>query len=245
MRAIVLQHTKTEGPELLVGALAARGIGCDVRAVYAGQAVPPDLAPDELLVLMGGPMGVGDAGDPRWPFLGREIALLRELIARDAPVLGICLGAQLLAAGAGARVYPNTRPGPGGQPVPAREVGWGTVDLIDAAREPLLAGLPPQPLVLHWHGDTFDLPAGAAHLASTATCANQAFRLGRQVGFQFHCELEQETIGLWARADAAFARAALGDGATARIVADTARLYATARPVWERLLANTLDLLLR
>lgn len=244
MRAIVLQHTATEGPELVARALATRGIACDVRAVYAGQAVPADLAAGELLVLMGGPMGVGDAGDPRWPFLSQEIALAQKLIARDVPVLGICLGAQLLAAAAGARVYPNTRPGPDGQPVAAREVGWGAVDLADARQEALLVGLPPRPLVLHWHGDTFDLPAGAVHLASTPVCANQAFRLRRQVGFQFHCELEQDTIGVWAHEDAAFARSALGEGATERILADTARLYAGARPVWDRLLANTLDWLL-
>lgn len=245
MRAIVLQHTATEGPELVAAGLAARGIARDVRALHAGQAVPADLASDELLVLMGGPMGVGDAGDPRWPFLTQELALVQKAVARDAPVLGICLGAQLLAAGAGARVYPNTRPGPDGQPAPAREVGWGPIDLLDADREPLLAGLPPRPLVLHWHGDTFDLPRGAARLASTPVCANQAFRLGRrQVGFQFHCELQQETIGVWAHEDAAFARAALGDGATEQIVAETARVYATARPAWDRLLANTLDALL-
>jgi GMP synthase (glutamine-hydrolysing) len=245
MRAIVLQHTATEGPERVATALSARGIASEVRALYAGEPVPAGVAAGDLLVVMGGPMGVGDVGDPRWPFLAQEIALLRTLLARDAPVLGICLGSQLLAAAAGARVYPNTRPGPGGAPVPAREVGWGTVDLIGAEREPLLAGLPPQPLVLHWHGDTFDLPAGAIRLASTPVCANQAFRLGRrQVAFQFHCELERDTIAVWAHEDAAFARAALGDGATERIIADTARLYPAARPAWDRLLANTLDLLL-
>ncbi|MES1208828.1 MAG: gamma-glutamyl-gamma-aminobutyrate hydrolase family protein [Pseudomonadota bacterium] len=245
MRAIVLQHTATEGPERVATGLAARGVALDVRPVFAGAPVPADAAPDELVVLMGGPMGVGDAGDPRWPFLSQEIALLRKLVARDAPVLGICLGAQLLAAGAGARVYPNMRPGPDGGPVPAREVGWGPVDLVNAAGESVLAGLPPRPLVLHWHGDTFDLPAGAVHLASTPVCPNQAFRLGRrQIAFQFHCELEESTIGVWAHEDAAFARAALGAGATETILSDTARLYAQARPVWDRLLGNALDVLL-
>ncbi|HVY37451.1 MAG TPA: gamma-glutamyl-gamma-aminobutyrate hydrolase family protein [Polyangia bacterium] len=244
MRAIVLQHTATEGPERVGIALAARGVTLDVRPVFAGAPVPADAQPDEVIVVMGGPMGVGDAGDPRWPFLGQEIALLRKLVARDAPVLGICLGSQLLAAAAGARVYPNVRPGPDGRPVPAREVGWGPVDLLGAAGEPVLAGLPARPLVLHWHGDTFDLPAGAVRLASTPVCANQAFRLGRQIGFQFHCELEESTIGVWAHEDAAFAREALGEGATERIVADTGRLYADARPAWDRLLANALDVLL-
>ncbi|HXJ19687.1 MAG TPA: gamma-glutamyl-gamma-aminobutyrate hydrolase family protein [Polyangia bacterium] len=245
MRAIVLQHTATEGPERVAVALGERGVAIDVRLLHAGGAVPSDLAPDEILIVMGGPMGVGDVADPRFPFLRQEIALLRKLVVRNAPVLGICLGSQLLAAGAGARVYPNTRPGPEGNPVPAREVGWGYVDLIGADREPVLAGLPPHPQVLHWHGDTFDLPIGAVLLASTPVCQNQAFRLGkRQLGLQFHCELEAQTIAVWAKEDAEFARSALGDGATRRILSDTAHFYAGARPAWDRLLMNALDLLL-
>ncbi len=109
----------------------------------------------------------------------------------------------------------------------------------------MLAGLPARPLVLHWHGDTYDLPDGAVLLASTPICRHQAFRLGhRQIGLQFHCELEERTIGVWAQEDAEFARSALGEGATEQIIADTSRLYATARPIWDRLLANALDSLL-
>ena len=244
-RAIVLQQMPTEGPERVAVMLAERGISCTIRQLHEGAEVPGDLAPDEILVVMGGAMGVGDVGDPRWPFLAQEIALLRKLVARDAPVLGICLGSQLLAAAAGARVYPNTRPGPNG-PEPAREVGWGPVDLIGAEREPVLAGLPARPMMLHWHGDTFDLPPGAVHLASTPVCKHQAFRLGsRQFGFQFHCELEAATIAVWVREDADYVRAANGDGGGARILADTQRLYAEARPGWDRLLGNAVDLLLR
>jgi GMP synthase (glutamine-hydrolysing) len=242
-RAIVLQHTPTEGPERVAVMLAERGVTCAVRALFRDEPVPDDLPPDEILIVMGGPMGVGEVGDPRWAFLAREIALLRKLIARDAPVLGICLGAQLLAAAGGARVYPNTRPGPHG-PEPAREVGWGPVDLLGADREPVLAGLSARPMVLHWHGDTFDLPPGAVHLASTPICAHQAFRLGRrQFGFQFHCELEAASISVWVREDAEFVRAANGEGGGARILADTARLHAEARPGWDRLLGNAIDLL--
>jgi GMP synthase (glutamine-hydrolysing) len=233
----------TEGPERIAVMLADRGVGCVVHALHAGEPVPDDVASDEILVVMGGSMGVADAGDPRWPFLAQEIALLRKLVARDAPVLGICLGSQLLAAAAGARVYPNTRLGPNG-PEPAREVGWGPVDLVGGDREPVLAGLPARPLVLHWHGDTFDLPAGAVHLASTPVCRHQAFRLGsRQLGFQFHCELEAASIAVWVREDADYVRATNGDGGGARILADTERLYAEARPVWDRLLGNAIDLL--
>src|SRR5262245_39994560 len=190
---------------------------------------------------MGGPMGVGDVGNPEFPFLPPGITLLGRLIAGDAPILGICLGSQRLAAAAGARVYPNTRPGPDGKPTAAREVGWGTVDLHNVA-EPALAGLPAQPTVLHWHGDTFDLPAGAVHLASTPVCRHQAFRLGaRAFGLQFHVELERETIATWVREDAEYVTGALGPEGGARILADTERHYAAARPIWDRLLGNILS----
>ena len=243
-RAVVLQHTPTEGPGRVAELLAARGMACDVRALHRGDPVPAALGDGELLIVMGGPMGVADAGSPAYPFLAPEIALLAACVARDQPVLGICLGAQLLAAGAGARVYPNTRPGPDGRPVPAREVGWGEIDLVGAGREPVLAGLPERPPVLHWHGDTFDLPAGAVHLASTPLCRNQAFRLGRrQVALQFHCELDPATIGTWVREDANYVRDANGPDGGARILADTERLYAAARPLWNRLLDNVFDVL--
>jgi GMP synthase (glutamine-hydrolysing) len=245
-RAIVLQHTPTEGPERVAVLLAERAIACETRALHAGDAVPSDLDAGDLLIVMGGPMGVGDAGSPRYPFLVPEIALLRRLVARDAPVLGICLGSQLLAAAAGAAVYPNTRPGPDGRPEPAREVGWGPVDLSAVDREPALAGLRASELVLHWHGDTFDLPERAVLLGSTPVCRHQAFRLGRrQFGLQFHCELERETIATWVREDADYVRAANGPDGAARILADTDRLYRAARPIWDRLLGNILGLLVQ
>ena len=240
--AVVLQHTPTEGLERVATLLAARGIGVETIAVYDGAPVPDDVAADRPLIVMGGPMGVGDAGNPKFPFLPQEIALLRKLLARQAPVLGICLGSQLLAAAAGARVYPNMRPGTDGKPAPAREVGWGAIDLHNV-NEPALAGLPAQPLVLHWHGDTYDLPPGAVHLASTPVCRHQAFRIGRAFGLQFHPELERETIAVWVREDADYVRGALGPDGGARILADTERHHAAARPIWDRLLGNIISLM--
>ena len=240
--AIVLQHTPTEGPERVATLLAERGVACETLPLHGGVPVPDLIGRDQLLIVMGGPMGVGDAVDPRFPFLAREIELLRRLLARDAPVLGICLGSQLLAAAAGARVYPNMRPGPDGKPVAAREVGWGPIDLHNV-NEPALAALPAQPLVVHWHGDTYDLPAGAVHLASTPTCRHQAFRIGRAFGLQFHPELERETIAVWVREDADYVRGALGPEGGARVLADTERHYTTARPIWDRLLGNILSLM--
>jgi GMP synthase-like glutamine amidotransferase len=232
-RAFVLQHAPHEGPGRVAELLAERGFDCDVRHLYRGDAPPPAPAAGEPVIVMGGPMGVGDAGDARYPFLAGEIAFLRTLVSRDHPVLGVCLGAQLLAAAAGARVYPN----------PVREVGWGPVDFIGVDREPALAGLSAREMMLHWHGDTYDLPAGAAHLASTPACRHQAFRVGRrQFGLQFHCELAPATIAAWVDADADYVRGAGTDGA--RILADTDRWFAPARPVWDRLLRNIIAQLL-
>ena len=241
-KAIVLQHAPTEGPDRVATLLAARDVACEVRALFRGDPVPDDVAPGDMVVLMGGPMGVADT--EQYPFLAEEIASLRKCIARDVPVLGICLGSQLLAAAAGARVYPNTRPGSNGAPEPVREVGWAPVDFLGVDTEPVLAGLSAREMMLHWHGDTYDLPPGAVHLASTPVCRHQAYHLGgRQFGLQFHPEVERATIALWVREDADYVRAACGPEGAARILADTDRLYASALPIWDRLLGNVLSLM--
>jgi GMP synthase (glutamine-hydrolysing) len=244
VRCVVLQHAPTEGPERLRALVEQAGVPVEVRALHTGAPVPRSLPADDLLVVMGGPMGVADVGDPAYPFLRDEVALLRERLAADGPVLGVCLGAQLLAHAAGARVYPNMRPSPA--PTRVYEVGWAPVDLAVATTppEPALAGLGAQEMMLHWHGDTFDLPSGAVHLASTPACPNQAFRLGRALALQFHPELELGTVEDWLRADAPYVATACGpDGAT-RIRQDTSRYGARYREVGDRLLGNIIRCLL-
>jgi GMP synthase-like glutamine amidotransferase len=189
---------------------------------------------DALLVL-GGSMGVGDAEDPRYPFLVPEIRLLERAVLGDFPTLGICLGAQLLAHAAGAKVYPN-RPADS----VIREVGWGAVHFTrSAAEEPVLAGLDPAEVVLHWHGDTFDLPPGATLLASTLHCRNQMFRLKtRLFGVQFHPEVDERDIANWIDADAEYIAGALGPTGAARIASDTQKFMPRLREQGDRMLDN-------
>lgn len=244
MRAVVIQHVAMEGPERIAELLHERGVAVDVREVFAGAPVPEAIAADELLVVMGGGMGVGDRGDPRYPFLDREAALLRRALADGRGILGVCLGSQLLAHAAGARVYPNVRRDEAGREVRVREVGWGPVDLL-APGEPALAGLGEQQLVLHWHGDTYDLPAGAVRLASTPLCPNQAFRLGpRAFGLQFHVEADAAIARRWAVEDADFVRAARGPDGTAAVLAETEQSAAAAREAGDRMIRNIVGCML-
>lgn len=241
-RAIVLVHATNEGPGRLAPALERAGLTVEVRELHRGAAVPDAVAEGDVLVVMGGPMGVADLGDVRWPFLAKEIDLLRLGIARDQPVLGICLGAQLIAAAAEARVYPNVdRRGQ-----PRLEVGWAPVDFIGSEREPALAGLKPVETMLHWHGDTFGLPAGAVLLASTPTCPHQAFRLGERIyGLQFHPEVDADMLATWVRDDAEFVSAAHGRGGADKVLKETAKLLPKWHAIGDRLIANVVKELVK
>jgi len=189
MRVLVFRHVPFEGLGLIEPALEARDIGFEYADLYLPGSVPPDPSAYDGLIFMGGPMSVND----NLPYLQWEMRAIVEGVKRDQPVLGICLGAQLIAKALGAPVYRN----------PQSEIGWFPVEFSEAADgDMLLGGLPKRETVFHWHGETFDLPPGAVLLASSERCRHQAFRLKESTyGLQFHLEVTPETIADWCTQD--------------------------------------------
>ncbi|MGE7990032.1 glutamine amidotransferase [Pseudomonas sp. NPDC089554] len=156
-----------------------REAGYAIEYIEAAEHDLTQLDPNgaDLLVILGGPIGVYD--HDTYPIVTHQLDILRTRLAADRPTLGICLGAQLMAAALGARVYPG----------PAKEIGWSVLELANTDEPNPLAELRDVP-VLHWHGDTFDLPQDCTRLASTEICHNQAFSRGsNQLGLQFHPEV--------------------------------------------------------
>jgi GMP synthase-like glutamine amidotransferase len=204
---LVVQHVEAEPPWAISAALARAGIRADVRRVFAGEPLPHDTAGHDGIVVMGGPMSA--SSDEGFATRRAEIALLGRALADAVPTLGVCLGAQLLTLAAGGSVYPGAN-GP--------EIGWSLVDLSPArADDALLTGLPARLGVLHWHGDTFDLPPGAEHLAHTDRYPNQAFRVGGAAwGLQFHLEVTQDAVDGFLQAFSADAARAEGGGEAIR-----------------------------
>ncbi len=178
MRAHCLQHVPFEPPASIESWVAGTGSRLTTTRFYAGDPLPA-VGEIDLLVVMGGPMSAND--DERHAWLAEERRFIREAIEDGKAVLGVCLGAQLIARAMGARVYPNRE----------REIGWLPIEGTGASGDgPAWAATGQQTLVFHWHGDTFDLPPGAVHLARSAGCENQAFRIGdRVMGLQFHLEV--------------------------------------------------------
>jgi len=181
VRVHALQHVPFEGLAALAPVLRAAGHEIATTRLYAGEALPAPEAFDWLVVL-GGPMSAND--EARFPWLAPEKRLIERCLASERAVLGICLGAQLLAAALGARVVRN----------PEREIGWFPIERVAGAEASRYGhALPKSALAFHWHGETFDLPAGAVHLARSAACEQQAFAWGeRALGLQFHLETTAE-----------------------------------------------------
>lgn len=178
MHLEILQHVPFEGPAYLADWAMQRGHRLHVRHLYAGDPLPHPADFDALIVL-GGPMSVHDEAQHAW--LRHEKAAIAQALQAQRPLFGVCLGAQLIAQVLGARVRPNTE----------REIGWFDLELTAAARaDPRFARLPTHSTAFHWHGERFDIPDGALHLARSAACEQQGFLYqGRVLGLQAHLEV--------------------------------------------------------
>jgi GMP synthase (glutamine-hydrolysing) len=180
---LILQHVRPEPPGTIADALADRDVSHRTVELFRDEPVPDRLDADGLVV-MGGPMGVGDLDDR--PHLSRELSLIEEALHDERPVLGVCLGSQLLAHALGANV----------RPAPAKEIGWSEVALTEhASDDPLFRPVEDPFTAFHWHGDVFTLPDGAVRLARTPQTELQAFRYGDTAyGLLFHLEVTPKTV---------------------------------------------------
>lgn len=205
--ALVLQHLTADGPAYLATWLDARGWAFEVRNTEAGQAFPDRLDDYAAMAILGGEMSAND----ELPSLRRAEALIREAVARGLPVLGHCLGGQLMARALGAQVVASPRP----------EIGWQPMAVIAGERAAQWFGRGDRQTVFQWHYEAFELPPGAVRLAGSAACPNQAFAIGPHLAMQFHVEVDAEKLGRWSHDDGARYRAVLGqpevqDGAAMR-----------------------------
>jgi GMP synthase-like glutamine amidotransferase len=181
MKISVLQHAAFEGPGEIAAWATQRGHAVSVHHLYRGDALPP-LNDFDLLVIMGGEMNIYQYRD--WPWLKPESAFIRSALTAGKKAVGICLGAQLIADALGARVVQNSE----------HELGWLPVSWTDDART-AFPELPAEATVLHWHGDTFELPAGATRLASSEGCPEQGFFIpGKCLAMQFHMEVDTTLV---------------------------------------------------
>jgi GMP synthase (glutamine-hydrolysing) len=229
-KAFAIRHVAFEDVGSFDAPLRQRGY--QVRYLEAGMDDLASLDPlqPELLIVLGGPIGVNEQAE--YPFLHDELRLLEKRLQHHLPTLGICLGSQLMACALGAPVYPAAQ----------KELGWAPIELSEAGQQSCLrhldSSLTP---VLHWHGDTFDLPEGAQRLASTAVCPNQAFSWGNAaLALQFHPEVTLRGLERWFIGHTLEIHTTLGVSVD-RLRQDTARYGAGLQRQGSRLIEDWLD----
>jgi GMP synthase-like glutamine amidotransferase len=245
--AFILQQAQAFGPGRVTGILRDFGIPVQIRKLFAGDEVPSDLDEIRFVVALGGPMRIADGAGAEAAFLANETELLKRMIAIDRPILGIGLGAQLLARAAGAKVHANPTP----------EWGWLPVTFpFPGGTEPMVTGMTDGAPMFHWHADTFDLPrlpgpatppppgtppppSGNSLLSSSKACKNQAFRFkNRLFGFQFHFELTAADIDAIVAAHAAEAPALLSADKMKEIRDQTEKNLGRYTRLGDRILRN-------
>lgn len=213
--ALILQHTQEERGGLFEEILLEQGWKLEALPLFSGSSLPPSIKEFGLILVMGGPMSAND--EQGHPFLKNEIPFIRRALKIGHPVLGVCLGAQLMAKAIGAKVYPG----------PHKEIGWYWLSQTPSARsDPIFSRLDPHFLVFQWHGETFDLPPEAVGLAGNMAYPNQAFRIGELMyGLQFHLEVTEPMIEAWLSAWSDEIKEAKPQPLTAREIFEDAHIY--------------------
>jgi GMP synthase (glutamine-hydrolysing) len=178
---LVIQNARIEGLGVLGELLRKDGI--DFKIVLAKSEDIPDTKPDAIIIL-----GAPESANDDLPYLKKELELIRQSVEKNIPVLGICLGSQLIAKAFGAKVYKG----------PKKEIGfYNDIEFDNSEKSKLFSGIKSPAIVFHWHGDTFDLPENAIRLAHSKDYQNQAIKIGSAVGVQFHLEVDEPTVKLW------------------------------------------------
>lgn len=186
MTILISRHATGEGPGYLAEFLDRHGLSYSVIKTDLGEPFPESIGHFSGLVFMGGPMSVND----ELPWIPRALNLIRQAIDADVPVLGHCLGGQLISKALGATVGAN----------PVREIGWYPVRAVaTSATSRWFTGLPAEFEVYHWHGETFTIPAGATRLLTSDACANQAFAIGKTLALQCHVEMTASMVRQWSQ----------------------------------------------
>ncbi|TXT22616.1 MAG: glutamine amidotransferase class-I [Gallionellaceae bacterium] len=230
----IFRHAASEGPGYFADSLDGRAIPWQLICIDAGDAVPQDVGAFSGLVFMGGPMSVNDD----LPWIPQVLALIRAAAARDIPVLGHCLGGQLMAKALGGAVTRN----------PVKEIGWGDVQVAGNETARAWFGEIRSFEAFHWHGETFSLPQGAVHLLSSAHCANQAFALGKHLALQCHVEMTAAMIREWCEVGAGEIAAASSSPAVqaaqtmqAQMADKLPQLHGVARQLYQRWVAGLVN----
>lgn len=231
MNALALKHICLEGPAMLGAFFRQRGWNIEEVNLDRGEFPNKSAEEYDLILILGGPMGVNE--EDKYPFLAPEIEYIKKSLKTEVPIVGICLGAQLIAKALGAPVYKNR----------AVEIGWYEIYLTDAAlSDPVLKGLPERFYAFHWHGDTFDLPKNAVLLASSRLCKNQIVRFKPNVyGFQCHFELDDVSIREWLIGYEEEIRSLKTIISPEKILSDTKVIFPEYKNISSRLFENLLQ----
>jgi len=184
---LIVKHIDIEGPGTLGDFLESKGEAFRTVELGGGEPLPADLKPFKGVVVLGGPMNVDE--EDKYAFLKPENDFIQKVLKAQIPYLGICLGSQLLAKAAGAKVVKS----------PVKEIGWYKVQLTsEGMKDPLFKGFKPQDPIYHWHGDMFEIPSKGELLATASGCPHQALKVGKNAyGLQFHVEVTDKSIKEW------------------------------------------------